>query len=434
MKIALVLCTLLFVKETLMGATDYKRPASYETAYAYRTDTPDQDVRQLPQSIDALRVRDAALYIRQTAEYINRNSKNNFERVKKAHDVVALTIRYDAASFFSGRTPSQSYEDVLKSRLAVCEGYSNVFKRLCDELRIECEIVRGFGRGVGVSPFRNDTPASSNHAWNLIKIENAWYLVDCTWDSGHLNGRNFQAEYSTDYLFLKPEYFIYTHFPGNPQQQLISSPLSADAFSKLPLFKPKFFDSLSGLNPAVQKINTVNGALEFKFTLNAGFEVSFNVYDAADGKKYDNCSFTQKEGNVYKTYLSFPNPGNYTVMCFWKKPGDQVSSSCGEFGVSSGKGSAVRYPVQYGNFGPDTTIFSPLEMPLAAGRKYQFKLNCDKKYVALIYNKTFVQLQKNAEGVFSVEAAIPSGVKTVMIGASNSLNGQYQGIIQYEVR
>ncbi|MDR2096708.1 MAG: hypothetical protein LBP76_14495 [Treponema sp.] len=435
MKIALVLCPLLFLAGTLTGATnDYRGPASYETAYFYRTDTPDQNIKQFPQSIDALRAKDAALYVRQTADYINRSSKNNFERIKKAHDVVALTIRYDAASFLSGRVPSQKYEDILRGGLAVCEGYSNVFKRLCDELKIECEIVHGFGRGVGTSPFRNDTPASSNHAWNLVKIEGAWYLVDCTWDSGHLNGRAFQAEYSTDYLFLKPEYFIYTHFPDTPRQQLISSPLSADAFSKLPFFKPKFFDSLSGLNPALQKINAANGTLGFTFTLNAGFEVSFSVYDEAGGKKYDNCSFTQKEGASYKTYLSFPSPGNYTVKCFWKKPGQNVSSSCGEFGVRSGRASAVKYPLQYGNFGPEITIVSPLEMPLAAGRKYNFTLRCDTNYAAVIYDKTFVQLQKNNEGVFSVEAAIPPGVKTVMIGTSNTLNGRYTGVIQYEVK
>jgi hypothetical protein len=426
---------MLFITETLMGdANDYKRPASYETAYIYRTDTPDQDIKQFPRNIDALRTKDAALYIRQTADYINKNSRNNFERIKKAHDLVALTIRYDAASFLSGRIPSQNYEDVLKSRLAVCEGYSNVFKRLCDELGIECEIVRGFGRGVGVSPFRNDTPASSNHAWNLVKIEDAWYLVDCTWDSGYLNGRVFQAEYSTDYLFLKPEYFIYTHFPGNPRQQLISSPLSADAFSKLPFFKPKFFDSMTALNPAIQKINAVNSTFEFEFTLTTGFEVNFNVYDAVDGKRYSNRSFTQKEGDAYKTYLSFPNPGNYIVMCFWKRPGQNVSSSCGEFGVTSSKASAVKYPEQYGNFGPETTILSPLEMPLAVGGTYNFKVRSDKKYIAVIYNKTFIQLQKNDEGIFSVETKIPSGVKTIMIGTSDSLNGSYKGIIQYEVK
>mgnify|MGYP006299736615 CR=1 len=54
-----------------------------------------------------------------------------------------------------------------------------------------------------------------NHAWNAVRIEGAWYLVDVTWDSGSLSSSgNFIPEYDTSYLFISPRPLIYTHFPA----------------------------------------------------------------------------------------------------------------------------------------------------------------------------------------------------------------------------
>jgi hypothetical protein len=67
-------------------------PLSYDTAYSYRTDTPDPLMATIPHDhdIENLRTSDPDEYIRQIVSLINSNSTNDFERVKKAHDVVAL--------------------------------------------------------------------------------------------------------------------------------------------------------------------------------------------------------------------------------------------------------------------------------------------------------------------------------------------------------
>jgi transglutaminase/protease-like cytokinesis protein 3 len=187
---------------------NYTLPASYETAYSYRTDTPDQNMKNIPKNIEANRASNPAEYVRQVAELINNSAKNDFEKVKKAHDIVALLVKYDAANFWAGTIPDQSYQNVLKNRLAVCEGYSNTFKKFCDELKIPCEVIHGYGRGVGTSPLAGDTPNDSNHAWNIVTINGESYLIDCTWDSGFMDGRVSKQQYTTDWLFLKPEHFF----------------------------------------------------------------------------------------------------------------------------------------------------------------------------------------------------------------------------------
>ena len=82
----------------------------------------------------------------------------------------------------------------------------------------------------------------SNHAWNMVKIENAYYFIDSTWDSGYMNGKKSVQKYTTDWLFIKPEHFIFTHLPERQQQQLLKEPVSNTEFLKLADFQPKFFE------------------------------------------------------------------------------------------------------------------------------------------------------------------------------------------------
>ena len=131
-------------------------PVSYNIAYSYRTDKPDPLMANIPQNIENLRTNNPDEYIRQIVYLINSNSKNDFERVKKAHDLVALVLSYDAESYWAKTIPDQSYQSVLKTGLSVCAGYANVFKRFCDELKIPCIVVSGYARGVGTAPTAAD--------------------------------------------------------------------------------------------------------------------------------------------------------------------------------------------------------------------------------------------------------------------------------------
>ena len=208
---------------------------------AYRNGTPDPLIRRMPDSIRSLRTRGAEEYLQKVAEYIAENAVDEFDKVKKAHDWVALNIRYNARAFFSGNIPSQSVSNVLSSGLAVCQGYAEVFYYICKLLDLECYIVHGYARGYGRNLTRKETPHRVNHAWNKVKIEGNWYLVDTTWDSGYVANNNFVARYKTSYLFPDPWHFLHDHFPTNPEDQLLTVPLTAEQFEKLPLVEPEFF-------------------------------------------------------------------------------------------------------------------------------------------------------------------------------------------------
>jgi hypothetical protein len=413
---------------------NYTLPVSYETAYSYRTDTPDQNMKSVPKNIDANRTSNPDEYIRQVVEIINNSAKNDFEKVKKAHDIVALLVKYDAVNFWGGTVPDQSYQTVLKNRMAVCEGYSNTFKKFCDELKIPCEIVHGFGRGVGTSPLAGDTPDNSNHAWNIVTINGESYLIDCTWDSGFMDGRVARQEYTTDWLFLKPEHFIYTHYPENTKQQLLATPLTATQFSALPFFKPKFFELADNLSINLQKINQVDNKLFFDYVTKEGYWLNFRINDIKSGKQIQNRDFVQIDDTKATAYFSFPAAGQYSINIFWWKTGAKQGEGCGEFVVDASSSSLVQYPNTYTSSAKNLRIISPVEMPLKKGDTYTFRIRVDnKKVVAIIYGRTFVQLTKENGGIFTADFEVPNNIRELSIGIADSERGRYENIAKYTV-
>jgi hypothetical protein len=413
---------------------NYTLPISYETAYSYRTDTPDQNMKNIPKNIDANRTSNPDEYIRQVVELINNSAKSDFEKVKKAHDVVALLVKYDAPNFWAGTVPDQSYSTVLKNRLAVCEGYSNTFKKFCDELKIQCEIVHGFGRGVGTSPLAGDTPNNSNHAWNIVTINGESYLVDCTWDSGFMDGKVARQEYTTDWLFLKPDHFLYTHYPENSKQQLLATPLTAAQFSALPFFKPKFFELADNISVNLQKINQVDNGFSFDYTTKDGYWLNFTINDIKSGRQIQNRDFVQNDGTKATAYFAFPAAGQYSVNIFWWKAGAKRGEGCGEFVVEASSASPVQYPTTYSSSAKNLQIISPVEMPLKKGEKYTFRIRVDnKKVVSLIYGRTFVQLTKDVDGIFTIDFDVPNNINELSIGIADSERGRYENIAKYTV-
>ncbi|CAF4914693.1 unnamed protein product, partial [Rotaria sp. Silwood1] len=78
---------------------------------------------------------------------------------------IACNIEYDTASYFSGKYDDQTAEGVFRAKKGVCAGYANLYKYLCDQLEIPCEIISGYAKGYGFEN-RTDAPSETDHAWN----------------------------------------------------------------------------------------------------------------------------------------------------------------------------------------------------------------------------------------------------------------------------
>lgn len=134
-------------------------------------------------------------------------------------------VSYDVASFFNNAIPSQDPESTLRSGLAVCAGYAELFATLALHSGLEAVVVGGHGKGYGYSenPGSPPPPYEGNHAWNAVKLApNYWHLIDPCWGAGHIQGppeSTYTAALSTENFISPPSIFGRKHFPQQPRLQ-----------------------------------------------------------------------------------------------------------------------------------------------------------------------------------------------------------------------
>ncbi len=137
---------------------------------------------------------------------------------------------------------------VLKRKKGVCEGYATIFKLLCDRSNIECVIIHGCGKTDVCSIGQSLT---ENHAWNAVKINGKWQLIDACWASGFCDNMvtKFTKQLNENYYLAPPDRLIYDHYPTDTQWTLLAKPPSKKEFENFPvLFSRKNkvkFDSTS---------------------------------------------------------------------------------------------------------------------------------------------------------------------------------------------
>lgn len=313
-------------------------PQSYDQAYSYRTDVADKALVSFikGRDVESLRKTNPNGWLHKVVEKINQLATNDFEKAKLAHDVVAVLVSYDAASFWSGALPPQDFVSVIKSGRAVCEGYAVTYKKICDTLSLSCKIVHGYARGVGTNLTNESNVKVANHAWNMVQIDGNWYLVDCTWDAGHMEGKVAKQNYNTDWLFLRPEHFIYSHLPTQSREQLLTPALSSQEFMDLPDLRPKFFQATSSVKPLPSKITTVGKDFTMEFTETRGFRLDFTVKNVSSGGSANN-AFSVKRSSNGEAQLTFklPSTGLYVVDIFYYEGNSRRGISCGQFLVQS---------------------------------------------------------------------------------------------------
>ena len=117
---------------------------------------------------------------------------STWEKVAFIHDYVALHYDYDHRVYNDEEKDQAVYDAyrMLKEGIGVCQAYSLLTRYLLKKLDIECECVSCDGL---------------NHEWNIVKIGNAWYHMDVTWDDR--DDKGFYGQVSHDYFLASDSFF-----------------------------------------------------------------------------------------------------------------------------------------------------------------------------------------------------------------------------------
>lgn len=123
-------------------------------------------------------------------------SLNDYGKIKAIHDYMYKNIKYDYDAYNAGAIDNSAtvYSALIRKK-AVCSGYSRTFIKLCNKAGIECFEVSG-------NAINND-PYNGGHAWDVVRLNGTYYLIDVTWDSC-LEGYDYflknEAEFSKKHV------------------------------------------------------------------------------------------------------------------------------------------------------------------------------------------------------------------------------------------
>lgn len=132
---------------------------------------------------------------------------------------------------------------VFKSRKANCFGYAHLYRKLCEKLGVKSKVIYGVTKSNISDIDANKT--HKDHAWNIVKVNNEWKLVDVTWAAGYqdTSTKKFIKKFNDFYFFTNPKALINHHFPVDPKWQLLAKPISKRAFFSTPIFYSDYFNA-----------------------------------------------------------------------------------------------------------------------------------------------------------------------------------------------
>ncbi len=124
-----------------------------------------------------------------------KDGMSDLEKETAIYSWIVNNVNYDwTHQDQMAETPRESFTPYggLVNRKAVCLGYATTFQLLCDLAGIECITVVGAAHG-----------STSDHGWNMVRLDGDWYCVDVTWDANYREqGSGWKASGPEDWRYF----------------------------------------------------------------------------------------------------------------------------------------------------------------------------------------------------------------------------------------
>lgn len=128
-------------------------------------------------------------------------------------------IAYDTVAFFGNNVKHVSPADTITSGLAVCGGYAGLFSAIALHAGLEAVMVTGHGKGYGYTPLQPGSRIPprdpTGHAWNAVRIESGWKLLDACWGAGNVGNGTYTAHFKPSFFTMPNDEFGLKHFPSD---------------------------------------------------------------------------------------------------------------------------------------------------------------------------------------------------------------------------
>jgi transglutaminase-like putative cysteine protease len=268
------------------------------------------------------------------ARYFANRITDQRRLAKALHDYVVLRLHYDqpTALIHGPGRPSQEADAVFAAKTGVCEGYARLYAALGKDAGLEVAFITGYIRDAHRRPSADavtdeDVVRSLEgflHAWNAVKLDGQWALVDTTWDDPV--AADAKDIYSTTYLFTPPRVFAYDHLPEEAAWQLVATPIGAGEFARQPLLSPYVGRLGVALqDPTRSQVDVTDG--ELAITLANPFKAKL---DAMVDHSMAGCE--EVPGDSLTTHLKCRVPSGQHEIQLYGAPADSQEHSLRYFG------------------------------------------------------------------------------------------------------
>lgn len=193
--------------------------------------------------------------VTEVAAALSENLKTDHEKFRAIFKWITDNIEYNKSA--------QNVTDaskIIRKNKAVCQGFSNLLKEMCNTVNIPCDVIVGYTK-TEVKDI-NKKLKKTDHAWNSVQLYGTWYLVDVTWATSKYNvvTHKYMKEFDEHYFLTDPHKFILDHFPKDKKYQYLSKPVKKSAFTNWPVYYTDYFHF------NIENISLQEGA--FKWHLN----------------------------------------------------------------------------------------------------------------------------------------------------------------------
>ncbi|BAZ46358.1 hypothetical protein NIES4102_33890 [Chondrocystis sp. NIES-4102] len=371
--------------------------------------------------------------ITELANLLAANATTEAEKARIIYAWITQHITYDVAAFYNAvnnnRYPDVNPKKVLSDRTTICSGYSNLYQALAEAMNLQSVIVIGYAKGATPNQERFE---DVNHAWNAVRIDNEWYLLDATWGAGSINNAQFEANYQPYYFATPPNEFINNHFPQDSGWQLLPQTYTRAEFDNLPNIAARFY------NLGLELLTHQNYLIPTNDRVTISLKAPQNVVaiaDLQDSNKnvLDNTTLVNRQGDNIDITVAPPLAGTYDLKIYAKHQSDP--DKYGEvitYQVTTTQ-AATQLPKIYGHFQEyQATLIEPLNKDLQSNWSTYFNLIVPSAIDVQVVNTTTNQATPlNAYGTYFAGSVDIQPGNTIII-AKFVGDEQYWQLVEYQ--
>jgi hypothetical protein len=231
------------------------------------------------------------------------------ENIKTDHEKFRVIFRWITDNIEYNKS-AQSITDatkVVRKNKAVCQGFSNLLKEMCNTVNIPCDVIAGYTKTE--TKDINKPLKKTDHAWNSVQLYGTWYLVDVTWATSKYNvvTHKYMKEFDEHYFLTTPQKFILDHFPEEKKFQFLDKPIKKSTFTKWPVYYTDYFHF------GIDNISLQKGAFKWhvKDTLKVYVSATTTLKNAAvlvNEDKFVSPVVLKYDGKLRRYYFSYVFP------------------------------------------------------------------------------------------------------------------------------